>query len=107
VPCRAHHAISRDSRHNDAEAYLERLAMEEAAMKQDVLERVTRSPEQCGGVPCIRGLRMQVTDILGLLGSGASHQEILADYSFLQEEDIYAALQYAAAHLNNSALPNV
>jgi uncharacterized protein (DUF433 family) len=58
--------------------------------------RVTIDPELCGGRPCIRCYRIRVTDILELLASGASHDEILADYPFLEQEDIYAALEYAA-----------
>ena len=65
-------------------------------MKPSLLERITIEPGKCGGRPCIRGQRMRVTDVLGLLGSGASHQEILEDYPFLEEADILAALEYAA-----------
>jgi uncharacterized protein (DUF433 family) len=72
------------------------------SMAANILDRVTRNPAQCGGAPCIRGLRMQVTDILSLLGNGASHQEILADYSFLEAEDIYSALLYSAENLNGN-----
>jgi uncharacterized protein (DUF433 family) len=71
-------------------------------MAASILDRVTRNPAQCGGAPCIRGLRMQVTDILSLLGNGASHQEILADYNFLEAEDIYSALLYSAENLNRN-----
>lgn len=69
-------------------------------MKIDLLARITINPEQCGGRPCIRNLRMRVCDILSLLGSGVSHQEILLDYPFLQEEDIRAALLYAAEQMD-------
>ena len=65
-------------------------------MKPTLLERITIEPGKCGGRPCIRGQRMRVTDVLGLLGSGASHPEILEDYPFLEEADILAALEYAA-----------
>ena len=60
------------------------------------LERVTIDPETCGGRPCIRGLRIRVADILGLLASGASPEEILSDYPYLEREDISAALAFAA-----------
>lgn len=70
------------------------------AMKYDeamkLLERITLEPGKCGGRPCIRGKRMRVTDILDLLSHGASHEEILADYSFLEPEDIPAAIAYAS-----------
>jgi uncharacterized protein (DUF433 family) len=61
-----------------------------------LLERITVEPGKCGGQPCIRGKRMRVTDILDLLSHGASHEEILADYSFLEPEDILAAIAYAS-----------
>jgi uncharacterized protein (DUF433 family) len=61
-----------------------------------LLERITVEPGQCGGQPCIRGKRMRVTDVLDLLSHGASHEEILADYSFLEPEDILAAIAYAS-----------
>ncbi len=60
------------------------------------LYRITMRPEQCGGRPCIRGLRVRVKDILDLLASGASREEILADYPYLEPGDITAALEYAA-----------
>jgi uncharacterized protein (DUF433 family) len=59
------------------------------------LERITVEDE-CGGRPCIRGFRIRVTDILELLAAGASVDEILADYTFLEREDVYAAIEYAA-----------
>ena len=66
-------------------------------MKASALDRITIEPGKCGGRPCIRDQRIRVTDILGLLGSGASHREILEDYPFLEESDILASLEYAAA----------
>ena len=73
-------------------------------MKPKLLDRITIEPGKCGGRPCIRGLRIRVTDILGLLGAGASHQEILEDYPFLEENDILAALEYAAAQTDHAIL---
>lgn len=73
-------------------------------MKPNLLDRITIEPGKCGGRPCIRGQRIRVTDILSLLGAGASHQEILQDYSFLEEEDILAALEYAATQTNHAIL---
>ena len=60
------------------------------------LERVTSDPKVCGGRPCIRGTRMRVGDILDLLASGASRADILEDYPYLADEDVTAALEYAA-----------
>lgn len=74
------------------------------AAESTLLERITVTPGQCGGRPCIRGMRMRVSDILGLLGAGASHAEILEDYPFLEEEDIRAALAYAAVQADHQVL---
>ena len=60
------------------------------------LHRITTDPTRCGGRPTIRGLRMRVTDILGMLAAGASCEEILDDYSYLEPGDISAAREYAA-----------
>ena len=60
------------------------------------LERITVEAGKCGGRPCIRGTRFRVMDLLELLAAGASQEEILRDYAFLEPEDITAALLYAA-----------
>lgn len=60
------------------------------------LHRITTRPEQCGGRPCIRGLRIRVKDVLALLAAGASVNEILEDYPYLEPDDITAALEFAA-----------
>ena len=73
-------------------------------MKTSLLDRITIEPGKCGGRPCIRGLRIRVTDVLSLLGAGASHQEILGDYPFLEESDILAALEYAAVQTDHAIL---
>ena len=73
-------------------------------MKPSLLDRVTIEVGKCGGRPCIRGLRIRVTDIVGLLGAGASHQEILEDYPFLEENDILASLEYAAVQTDHAIL---
>ena len=65
-------------------------------MNQSLLSRITIEPGKCGGKPCIRGKRMRVTDILDLLSSGASYEEVLNDYAFLERDDILAAIAYAA-----------
>jgi uncharacterized protein (DUF433 family) len=61
------------------------------------LDRVTVNPEQCGGRPCLRGLRIRVTDVLDLFTAGASREEILEEYPYLEPGDITAALEYAAS----------
>ncbi len=68
------------------------------------LDRITFNPEQCGGRPCIRGMRIRVVDILDLLAAGVPETEILQDFPDLEAEDIRAALQYAAAQANHTVL---
>jgi uncharacterized protein (DUF433 family) len=69
-----------------------------------LLDRITVDPEQCGGRPCIRGMRIRVIDILELLGAGETQEQILTDYPYLEPEDITAALQYAARRLDHPTL---
>lgn len=64
--------------------------------KQELSERITSNPAQCGGRPCIRGMRIRVTDILEMLADGVSTAEILADFPDLELEDIRASLLFAA-----------
>jgi uncharacterized protein (DUF433 family) len=68
------------------------------------LHRITTDPNVCGGRPCIRGMRVRVKDVLDLLANGASHEEILADYPYLEPADIKAALEYAALQVDHSVL---
>jgi uncharacterized protein (DUF433 family) len=65
------------------------------------LDRITSDPHVCGGRPCIRRQRIRVTDILDMLASGADRTEILQDYPYLEDDDIAAALEYAAKHLDH------
>jgi len=64
-----------------------------------LLQRITLNPNQCGGQPCIRGIRIRVKDILEMLAAGVSREEMLDDYPYLEAEDITAALQFAALQL--------
>lgn len=66
----------------------------------DYKQIITLEPGKRGGKPCIRGMRITVSDILGWLASGMTVQEILSDFDELVEEDIYAALSYAADREN-------
>jgi uncharacterized protein (DUF433 family) len=65
-------------------------------MPSQLLNRITIRSAQCGGWPCIRGMRIRVTDVLELLSAGASFEGILDDYPYLDREDILAAIEYAA-----------
>ncbi|HTR40756.1 MAG TPA: DUF433 domain-containing protein [Pseudomonadales bacterium] len=62
----------------------------------ELLKRITVNPAIMTGLPCIRGMRIPATTILGLLAAGATEKEILADYPDLEPEDIKACLAYAA-----------
>ncbi len=69
-----------------------------------LLERVTVEAGKCGGRPCIRGMRIRVTDILGMLAEGVPHEEILKDFPYLELDDIKAALAYAARQADHAVL---
>jgi uncharacterized protein (DUF433 family) len=73
-------------------------------MATALLSRITVEPGKCGGKPCIRGKRLRVSDILELLAAGASFEEILRDYAFLEREDILAAITYAAQQTDHIVL---
>ncbi|HRE16127.1 MAG TPA: DUF433 domain-containing protein [Rhodocyclaceae bacterium] len=63
----------------------------------DLLDsRITFNAEICGGKPCVRGMRIRVADVLGMLAAGAGEAEILADFPDLEAADIRACLEYAA-----------
>jgi len=64
--------------------------------KKKLMNRITIDPGICHGKPCVRGLRYTVVSILEILASGMTHEEILNDYSDLEEEDLRAALLFAA-----------
>lgn len=66
----------------------------------DLTERITVNPEQCGGRPCIRGMRIRVVDVLELFASGLSAEEILQEMPDLESDDLKAALQYAARQID-------
>ncbi len=68
------------------------------------MERITFHPNQCGGRPCIRGMRIRVKDVLELLAAGLDEAEILADYPYLEPEDIRACLEYAALEADHPVL---
>ena len=69
--------------------------------------RITSNPSQMGGVPCIRGLRIPVATIIGLLAQGMGRAQVLAEYPDLEPDDISEALRYAAAAVDERQLPVV
>jgi uncharacterized protein (DUF433 family) len=68
------------------------------------MERITFNPEQCGRRPCIRGMRIRVRDVLDLLAAGVSEADILADYPYLEAEDIRACLACATEESDHPVL---
>ena len=74
-------------------------------MTAELLSRITHDPAVMGGRPCIRGIRVTVGTILGLLASGRTMDEILQAYPYLERDDIRAALAYAAWRTEEVELP--
>ena len=72
--------------------------------KSNLTDRITIDPEQCGGRPCIRGMRIRIVDVLDLFASGLSAGQILEELPDLVMEDIKAALSYAARHMDHPVL---
>ncbi len=70
-------------------------------MSESLLARITIEPGKCGGRPCIRGQRMRVSDVLELLASGATIEEIVADHPTLERDDVLAAIAYAAVQTSH------
>jgi uncharacterized protein (DUF433 family) len=68
------------------------------------LHRITFNPNQCGGRPCIRGMRIRVKDVLDMLAGGSSETEILESYPYLEREDIQASLEYASRQVDHAVL---
>ena len=66
--------------------------------------RITTDPAQCGGRPCIRGMRIRVQDVLDLLAAGLSRAEVVVELPDLEPDDIDAALRYASARLDHPVL---
>ncbi len=73
-------------------------------LNQRLLDRITFNPNQCGGRPCIRGMRIRVNDVLEMLAAGAREEEILQDFPYLEAEDIRACYEYAAAQVNHAVV---
>jgi len=71
---------------------------------KELADRITVDPEQCGGRPCIRGMRIRVSDVLDLFASGLSAAEILEEMPDLESEDLQACLRFAARYLDHPVL---
>ncbi len=72
--------------------------------QSDKNERITSDAQVCGGRPCIRGLRVRVSDVLDMLAGGSTADEILIEYPYLEREDISACLVFAARWLDHPVL---
>lgn len=70
----------------------------------DLLQRITTRPEQCGGRPCIRGMRIRVSDVLDLLASGLTPQQVIEELPDLEADDIKACLKFASRRFDHSVL---
>lgn len=70
----------------------------------DLTSRITINSDQCGGRPCIRGMRVRVSDVLDLLAAGLTSHEVLKELPYLEPEDLQACLQYAAREINHPVL---
>ena len=70
----------------------------------DWRSRITVNPEQCGGRPCIRGMRIRVIDVIDLLASGLSAEQILEEMPDLEQEDIIASLKYVSSKLDHPVI---
>jgi uncharacterized protein (DUF433 family) len=70
----------------------------------ELVERITVNPAQCGGRPCIRGMRIRVVDVLDLLAAGLSQQQVIEELPDLEAEDISACLKFASSRLNHPIL---
>ena len=68
-------------------------------------ERITVDPDRMGGVPCVRDLRVTVSMVLGQLATGRTVEQLLDDYPYLEKEDVLAALEFAAAVVNEREVP--
>jgi len=76
----------------------------ESLKMSELFERITINPKQCGGRPCIRGMRIRVSDVLDLLAAGLNFEEILEEMPDLEIDDLKAALVYASRKLNHPIL---
>lgn len=70
-------------------------------MTNHLSDRITVNPEQCGGRPCIRGMRIRVSDVLDLLAAGLTPQGVLEELPDLESEDISACLRYASRRFDH------
>ena len=85
-----------NARVSQGERKLGKAALQSHIVVVNILARITIDPEQCGGKPCIRSMRIRVKDVLEMLGSGMTELEILTEFPYLEADDLRAAQLYAA-----------
>ena len=71
---------------------------------KEIFDRITVNYEQCGGRPCVRGMRIRVTDVLDLLANGLDVSQVLEELPDLETEDVSACLRFASRRLNHPVL---
>jgi uncharacterized protein (DUF433 family) len=69
-----------------------------------ITKRITVNPKQCGGKPCIRGMRIRVVDVLDLLANGLTVDEVLSEFPKLEREDVLACIKYARQQMDHAVL---
>ena len=75
-----------------------------AARMHNLMERITVNPEQCGGRPCVRGMRIRVSDVIDLLANGLSSEQVVQELPDLELEDVYACLKYVSRRVSHPVL---
>ena len=86
----------RPAAHRECDAYTRRV--------NTIADRITVDPEQCGGRPCIRGMRIRVSDVLDLFAAGLTAEQILEEMPDLEAEDLQASLRFASRWLDHPVL---
>lgn len=71
---------------------------------ENFLSRITVNPEQCGGRPCIRGMRIRVSDVLDLFAAGLNFEQVLDELPDLEKDDLRACLQYVSRRISHPVL---
>lgn len=70
----------------------------------ELFPRITTNPEQCGGRPCVRGMRIRVTDVLDLLATGLAIEDVLVELPDLERDDVIACLRFASRRIDHPIL---
>jgi uncharacterized protein (DUF433 family) len=73
-------------------------------MTKELCNRITVNPQQCGGRPCIRGMRIRVSDVLDLLAGGLNAKQVVEELPDLEEADVLAALRFASQRIDHPVL---